>query len=157
MEFDMRQNLGEVGSGLDDNLGGSLKRVGEYILFLCFILLYSSFSNASILCSFCKCLCRTIAPKQTSVTAETEKHFNMAHTPRHCNRGRSLYGENDGDVEVKEGGHTASTIKETTRRGSWWWRRMAAKGGRGKLVAAILIDTYFISLRYFLVFLLTEN
>ena len=118
MEFDMRQNLGEVGSGLDDNLGGSLKRVGEYILFLCFILLYSSFSNASILCSFCKCLCRTIAPKQTSVTAETEKHFNMAHTPRHCNRGRSLYGENDGDVEVKEGGHSASTIKETTRRGS---------------------------------------
>ena len=33
----------------------------------------------------------------------------------------------------------------------------ASKGDRGKLVAAILIDTYFISLKYFLVFLLTEN
>ena len=37
------------------------------------------------------------------------------------------------------------------------WKSVAAKGDHGKLVAAILIDNYFISLKYFLVFLLTEN
>ena len=37
------------------------------------------------------------------------------------------------------------------------WKSVTAKGDRGKLVAAISIDTYFISLKYFLVFLLTEN
>ena len=37
------------------------------------------------------------------------------------------------------------------------WKLVAAEGDRGKLVTAILILAYFISLRYFLVFLLTEN
>ena len=36
-------------------------------------------------------------------------------------------------------------------------KSVPAKGDRGKLVADILIDTYFISRKYFLVFLLTEN